>query len=159
MHISCGGLRVYCHSLVLRLRCPSLLRALEEPSADGDHTGPQGGHCRQLELQSLPGDLKQGPFDTLLTYLYTDTLSDGFSDEELGPLVAACELFELPRLAELCERRLLDGLSPARAPAVVSLAQRAGATRLLHATEAYLAEELDPCLEAGAFALDPRART
>ena len=119
MHISCGGLRVYCHSLVLRLRCPSLLRALEEPSADGDHTGPQGGHCRQLELQSLPGDLKQGPFDTLLTYLYTDTLSDGFSDEELGPLVAACELFELPRLAELCERRLLDGLSPARAPAVV----------------------------------------
>ena len=153
LHVSCGALRIYCHSLVLRLRCPSLLSALEEPSEDEDATELRDsrGH-RRPSLPSLPADLAPGPFDTLLTYLYTDTLSDGFTDEHLGPLIEACGRYELPRLAELCERRLQGELSPQRAPGVLSLAQQAGATRLQHATEAYLAEELDACLAAGTFA-------
>ena len=150
LYLSCGGRTVFCHSLVLRLRCPKLLHTLDREDAPRDSSGR-----RMLTLPSL---LLPGPFGTVLSFVYTDVLCDGFVDEHLGPIIAACERYELPRLQELCEQRLRDGLSPERAAAVVALAQKAGAARLLGAAEAYLAEELDACIAAGAFAALPPAQ-
>ena len=150
LHLSCGGRSVFCHSLVLRLRCPKLLHTLDREDAPRDSSGRR--------MLTLPSILAPGPFGTVLAFIYTDTLSDGFEDDQLAPIIAACERYELPRLQEFCELRLRDGLSPERAAAVVGLAQKAGAARLLGAAEAYLAEELDACIAAGAFAALPPAQ-
>ena len=150
LHLSCGGRSVFCHSLVLRLRCPKLLHTLDRVDAPRDSSGRR--------MLTLPSILAPGPFGTVLAFIYTDALSDGFAEEQLAPIIAACERYELPRLQEFCELRLRDGLSPERAAAVVALAQKAGAARLLGAAEAYLAEELDACIAAGAFAALPPAQ-
>ena len=154
LHVQCGGREFWCHTLVLRLRCPPLLRDLEradEEIDDGGRERRDSFGCRRLTLPSLPSGLSPEAFDTLLAFCYTDELSDGFAEAQLASLVEVSERYGLPRLLELCERRLQARLTPETAHGALALAEEAGAARLLRAAEEFLAAELDACVAAGAF--------
>ena len=81
LHLSCGGKSVFCHSLVLRLRCPKLLHALDRVDAPRDSSGRR--------MLTLPSILSPGPFSTVLAFIYTDALSDGFTDEQVQEALKA----------------------------------------------------------------------
>ena len=154
LHVECRGREFWCHTLVLRLRCPPLLRDLERAFEEVDDDGRERRDsfgCRRLTLPSLPSGLSPEAFDTLLAFCYTDELSDGFAEAQLASLVEVSERYGLPRLLELCERQLQARLTPETAHGALALAEEAGAARLLRAAEEFLAAELDACVAAGAF--------
>ena len=164
--IDCGtGMRsVHCHSIVLHMRCPLLLKQIQvSPSTvdPPDQTAEEPGavdcgwKTSRLCLVNTP--LPLVILEAVLEYAYRDRLSDSIGPSVMGDVLRAARSLQLPRLGELCEQSLHHDLTPASAAETLALADRAGSERLVGACLAFIEHHLDEVVVSEDFAaLPPR---
>lgn len=131
---------IYANSMLIKTRSTKLGAKLR------DHTDPRNKDIKyKLDLSELNHNVVY----ELLRYIYTDKVenSEAFA-QKLLPLSTR---FHLPGLTALCERTLLESLTPSNVPSILLLADQCGCENLRKASLRYCenSEEIKGNVQTG----------
>lgn len=139
---SCSELQkpIYANSMLIKTRSNKLGGKLQ------DHSDPQNKNIKyKLDLSELNYNVVY----ELIRYIYTDKVDN---TEAFAPkLIPLSTKFHLPGLTALCERALLDSLTPSNVPSILLLADQCGCENLRKAALRYCenSEEIKGNVQTG----------
>jgi speckle-type POZ protein len=101
-------------------------------------------------------DVRAPAFQILLHFVYTDSLPQELSGENLEVtmaqhLLAAADRFELPRLRAICEKHLCETVDIANAATTLTLAEENHATELKRHCLEFVAQNLSSVMNTSGF--------
>lgn len=135
-----GNKSVYANSMLIKTRSAKLASKLR------DHTDP---HKKDVKYKIDLSELHHNVVNELVRYIYTDKVenADAFA-QKLLPLSVR---LHLPGLTALCERTLLESLTPSNVPSILLLADQCGCENLTKAALRYCenSEEIKGNVQTG----------
>ncbi|OQU91279.1 BTB/POZ and MATH domain-containing protein 1 [Sorghum bicolor] len=140
-----GGKTFSAHRLVLSTRSPVFKAELFGPMKESTST-------KAIRIE----DMEPEVFDTLLTFIYTDTLPETKEGEECAMaqhLLVAADRYNLERLKLICEDKLCKYIDTDSAATILALAEKHNCHGLKDACFAFLssAKNLDAVMETDGF--------
>lgn len=117
---------LYINSMVLKIRSNKLATKLR------DHTDPQN---KSIKYKIDLSELNRNVVYELIRYIYTDKVEN--TESYAQKLLPLSTRFHLPGLTALCERTLLESLTPSNVPSILLLADQCGCENLRKAALRY----------------------